>query len=53
MQLTYGKIATFVLIAFMAVQFFSGVEGTYRKPPFNGLIYGKRGASTGKFIHLA
>lgn len=43
------KTATFVLLAFMVVVLFMGTEATYRKPPFNGSIFGKRGATAGTF----
>ncbi|XP_045483513.1 neuropeptide SIFamide [Harmonia axyridis] len=40
----FSKTTTFffiIFIVFMAMN----VESTYRKPPFNGSIFGKRGAA--------
>lgn len=37
----------FVLFTIMFVVLFSETEATYRKPPFNGSIFGKRGSTAG------
>lgn len=45
MQFTCGKAAAFILVVLMAIHLFAGAQATYRKPPFNGSIFGKRGAN--------
>ncbi|KAF2895516.1 hypothetical protein ILUMI_10664 [Ignelater luminosus] len=45
MVFAYIRTATFVLVAVVFISWFMGAEGTYRKPPFNGSIFGKRGVT--------
>lgn len=47
MVFAYIRTATFVLVAVVFISWFMGAEGTYRKPPFNGSIFGKRGVTAG------
>lgn len=44
------KYVIVFVIALVLVNLMQSVEGTYRKPPFNGSIFGKRGTSIGKLI---
>lgn len=40
-------LAILVLALFVVLVVTNGVEATYRKPPFNGSIFGKRANSNG------
>ncbi|CAG7728245.1 unnamed protein product [Allacma fusca] len=48
-----GKVSLFLLIAVITIGFFVASElaeassGAYRKPPFNGSIFGKRSSDVG------
>lgn len=42
-------LITIVLAIFLMFSLAQNVEAGYKKPPFNGSMFGKRGTSTGKF----
>lgn len=46
MQLAHVKLAIFVVAALALAFWCTEAEATYRKPPFNGSIFGKRGTVT-------
>ncbi|XP_017769590.1 PREDICTED: neuropeptide SIFamide [Nicrophorus vespilloides] len=43
MEAKFAKLFVFVFLALTMGNLFLDVEATYRKPPFNGSIFGKRG----------
>ncbi|KAJ8944174.1 hypothetical protein NQ314_009536 [Rhamnusium bicolor] len=46
MQSVFGKLATTCCIAMILIgAIITETEGAYRKPPFNGSIFGKRAGS--------
>ncbi|KAK4884776.1 hypothetical protein RN001_001047 [Aquatica leii] len=45
MNTKFANIMVFMVIASLVVTFISMVDAAYRKPPFNGSIFGKRGVA--------
>ncbi|KAJ3637447.1 hypothetical protein MTP99_000904 [Tenebrio molitor] len=45
MQLGFAKFLTVCIVATFLASWLVMAEATYRKPPFNGSIFGKRGAT--------
>ncbi|KAB0805218.1 hypothetical protein PPYR_02188 [Photinus pyralis] len=43
MHFSYLKIVTAMTVVLLVLTLLSMTEATYRKPPFNGSIFGKRG----------
>lgn len=43
------SLITILLAIFLMFSLAQNVEAGYKKPPFNGSMFGKRGTSTGKF----
>ncbi|KAJ3649200.1 hypothetical protein Zmor_020955 [Zophobas morio] len=55
MHFSFAKLLTICTLALILASWLVPSEATYRKPPFNGSIFGKRGAtseydSTGKAL---
>lgn len=49
MHSSYAKIIAAVIAVIALTCLFTESEGTYRKPPFNGSIFGKRGSTSGNY----
>ncbi|XP_044265653.1 neuropeptide SIFamide [Tribolium madens] len=45
MQLAFAKVLTVCIVVIILASWIEMTEATYRKPPFNGSIFGKRGAT--------
>lgn len=46
------RVLSILMATVMILVIFSEIsEATYRKPPFNGSIFGKRGSTVGMFIN--
>lgn len=47
------RVLSILMATVMILLTFSEItEATYRKPPFNGSIFGKRGSNVGRFFVL-
>ncbi|KAF5274122.1 hypothetical protein FQR65_LT04520 [Abscondita terminalis] len=46
MNFKFANVMAIAVIAILVVTFVSMTEATYRKPPFNGSIFGKRGVTS-------
>lgn len=47
------RVLSILMATVMILVIFSEItEATYRKPPFNGSIFGKRGSAVGRFLYL-
>ncbi|KAF5275045.1 hypothetical protein FQA39_LY06982 [Lamprigera yunnana] len=45
MEHKYANVIVFLAVALLVIAFVTMTEATYRKPPFNGSIFGKRGVT--------
>ncbi|XP_022907508.2 neuropeptide SIFamide [Onthophagus taurus] len=45
MQTNFVKLFMFVVVVVFVVALIENVDATYRKPPFNGSIFGKRSST--------
>ncbi|XP_018327726.1 neuropeptide SIFamide [Agrilus planipennis] len=47
MAQVFYRLLAFLLVITLYSMVFESAEGTYRKPPFNGSIFGKRTSASG------